>query len=394
MKYIFTLLTLIISLPALAQLPVSTAPQKKKAVIEEFNGIHCQFCPDGHRITENIYNSDPENVIIVNVHAGSLSVPGPGEPDFRTVWGNSLANLSGLTGYPSAMINRQRYFGEDEMGMGRGMWANAAAVLLQQDAAANVALEADIDVQNRQMTVDVEIYYTANANESTNFLNIVLTQGNVRGVQDGLGENIDKVDDEGYYIHDHALRDMFTGQWGDTIYTTSAGTLVQKQYTFDIPAIYSNVDVDLGELEVVAFLTETKEDVINGAKYTPTVSNFTKNLDAQIDRVRVPAVACDVKVAPVVYLRNNGNSTLTQVEIDYNANGGASAFYTWKGNLLPGHSEEVSLEGIDYTPVGSNMAAASIKTVNGESGEEPCGTTSMSSVESHLFEQEQKYMEI
>ncbi len=380
MKYFFTFLSLLIYCTSFAQLPVSQVQQKKKAILEEFNGIHCQYCPDGHRISQEIYNNYPGQIILINIHTGSLSVPGFGEPDFRTTFGYALASQSGLSGYPAATINRQVIFGS-ETAMGRGQWANAVPVVLQQDAKANVALEADIDFQTREITIDVEVYYTGNATESTNYLNLVLTQGNVRGAQDGLGENISAVDDEGNYIHDHALRHMITGQWGDEITTTTAGTLVQKTYTYTIPESYASVDVDFGELEVVAFVTESHQEIINGAAYHPTISNFIKNLDAKIDRLRVPDIACDKLAAPVINLRNNGNNIMSSSQIEYAVNDGASAFFDWTGNLLPGHSEEVQLTGVSYINSGNNMATASIKTVNEEDDEEASNDSNEGSFE-------------
>ncbi|MGZ3930262.1 MAG: hypothetical protein ACXVP0_02600, partial [Bacteroidia bacterium] len=53
---------------AFAQLPVSTAPQNKKAVLEEFTGVYCGYCPDGHQIATGLKNADPTNVVLINVH--------------------------------------------------------------------------------------------------------------------------------------------------------------------------------------------------------------------------------------------------------------------------------------------------------------------------------------
>lgn len=55
-----------------AQLPVSTTPTNRKVVIEEFTGIKCQYCPDGHKIANTIKASKaPGEVILVNIHTGS-----------------------------------------------------------------------------------------------------------------------------------------------------------------------------------------------------------------------------------------------------------------------------------------------------------------------------------
>ena len=50
------ILLLLLPLTSFSQLLVDTIPQNKKAVLEEFTGIHCVFCPDGHYIAQQIKN--------------------------------------------------------------------------------------------------------------------------------------------------------------------------------------------------------------------------------------------------------------------------------------------------------------------------------------------------
>ena len=46
------LLIILIALPffAISQTFVSTTPENKNVILEEFTGITCVYCPDGHRI--------------------------------------------------------------------------------------------------------------------------------------------------------------------------------------------------------------------------------------------------------------------------------------------------------------------------------------------------------
>lgn len=39
---------------AFAQTIVSTSPQNKKVILEEFTGVNCVYCPQGHAIANNI----------------------------------------------------------------------------------------------------------------------------------------------------------------------------------------------------------------------------------------------------------------------------------------------------------------------------------------------------
>ena len=56
-----------------AQEFVSTAPANRNVIIEEFTGRNCGYCPDGHKIANQICHDNPGRVWAVNVHAGSFS---------------------------------------------------------------------------------------------------------------------------------------------------------------------------------------------------------------------------------------------------------------------------------------------------------------------------------
>src|SRR5574343_313320 len=151
-----------------AQLPVSTSPQNKKAVIEEYTGIHCGYCPDGHKIANNIYTADPNNVIQVNIHAGGFASPSAGEPDFRTADGTSMNSTFGISAYPMGQINRTAYSGT--VNLSRGSWNAAATTIKSQSAYCNVALQGTVDAVTRVLTVQAQVYYTANSPVPTNYL--------------------------------------------------------------------------------------------------------------------------------------------------------------------------------------------------------------------------------
>ena len=76
------------SLNTHAQTFVSTTPENKNVILEEFTGIYCQFCPDGHLIAQNLHNANPNDVFLINIHTGGYSNPnGPNDPDFNCfIW--------------------------------------------------------------------------------------------------------------------------------------------------------------------------------------------------------------------------------------------------------------------------------------------------------------------
>ena len=77
---IILVIILFISSFVAAQTIVSTNPENKKIILEEYTGIHCTYCPDGHEIAQSLKDANPDNVFIINIHTGGYATPSSGEP--------------------------------------------------------------------------------------------------------------------------------------------------------------------------------------------------------------------------------------------------------------------------------------------------------------------------
>lgn len=347
------------SLLSFSQTIVSTTPQNRKVILEEFTGINCVYCPQGHTIANNIKNANPTNVFLVNVHVGGFSTPGAGQPDFRTPFGTGFTGQAGVTGYPAGTVNRTQFAGLAQNGgtgtaMSRNNWTNATNQILAQSSYVNVATTASINVSTRVLTVLVEAYYTANSPVATNRLNVALLQNNTLGPQTGgnLGDQ---------YNHQHRLVHMVTGQWGETISTTTSGTFVTRTYTYTIPAGYNLVPAEMGEFEVVAFMAEGQQKIISGNGATATYTGLISN-DASIKEVQDITDQCVAAITPKIELQNYGQNNLTTLPITYSINGGTPQIYNWSGNLAPLARQVVNLNSISYNLQATNTLNVSIPT--------------------------------
>jgi hypothetical protein len=357
MKKILLLLTVFAGFSSFAQTIVSTAAQNKKVILEEFTGVNCVFCPQGHVIANNIKNANPSNVFLINIHVGNFATPGAGQPDFRTAFGTGIANQSGLTGYPAGTVNRSQFAGLAQNGgtgtaMSRNNWSNASTQTLAQASYVNVATTATIDVNTRVMTVLVEAYYTGASPVATNRLNVAFLQNNTLGPQTGgnMGNE---------YNHQHRLIHMLTGQWGETLTTTTAGTFVTRTYTYTIPAVYNSIVAEMGEFEIVAFVAEGQQKIISGNGTTPTYTGLVSN-DAKIKEVKEISEQCLTSLAPKVEIQNNGQTALTSLPITYSINSGTPQVFNWTGNLGALARATVTLPSIAYTLQPSNILNVSI----------------------------------
>ena len=168
-----------------AQTNVSTTPENKNVVLEEYTGISCPYCPDGHAIANSIKDNNPSgDVMLINIHTGGYANPqGPGT-DFRTNYGSALATNAAVSGYPTGSINR---VGPSMKLEAIGLSSTAAQ--LSQPSPVNIWSEAIIDMGTNTLTVNVEIYYTGSQTVTSNKLNVAVLQNNIEGPQSG-GTNI------------------------------------------------------------------------------------------------------------------------------------------------------------------------------------------------------------
>jgi hypothetical protein len=311
-----------------------TISRNRNVVLEEYTGIYCVYCPDGHKRANQLQLDNPGQVAIINIHQGSYASPSAGAPDFRTSWGNALAGQTGLTGYPSGTINRHVFSGS-ATALGRDKWAPAAEIILNQASPVNLLAGTHVDWATRTLTVDVSGYYTANSNTNTNLLNVALLQENILGPQIGaINFYPEMLTDEGLYKHNHMLRHLLTGQWGETITQTTAGSSFSKQYTYTIPEHINNVPIDLNNLTVVGFIAEGHQEIITGTTsklqntYIPTANIRVVSLEQSIHQTS------DDQVLVKAIVENISTVTANSYSLSYSVNGGDPEVYEVTGKNL------------------------------------------------------------
>lgn len=348
---------------------VSTTPQNKNAVLEVFGGIYCIYCPEGNNIAGQIVESNPDEVVLINVHAGSYAVPDPGDPDLRSDYGEALKNQTGLVGYPAGTVNRQVFPGWEQNQPGttainRSNWANAVANVLQQPSPVNIAANAHYNVVSGLLTIQIELYYTGNSIAPINYLNIALLQNDIIGPQTGAYPY-------STYRHHDILRDLLTGQWGEPIYTTSAGYFEARTYTYQMPPHFRGVPVVPANMHLAIFIAEGHQHILTGISVTPefTVAH-THNVNAL--SITAPEEVCVESLSPILTLRNDGNAPLTSATIQYSINGGAPQLYAWSGYLSTYERADVALPLINFNSNFSdpNTLLCSVYSPNGQQDED------------------------
>ena len=146
-----------------AQTFVSTTPENRNVVLEEFTGIYCGYCPDGHLLGQQLHDNNPGQVVLINIHTGSYANPSGNDPNYQTNFGSAIASQAGIAGYPAGTINRHAFSNWSQQGgtaMSRGDWDDASADVFPLASPVNVAAISTVDIATGVLTVDVEMYYT------------------------------------------------------------------------------------------------------------------------------------------------------------------------------------------------------------------------------------------
>lgn len=351
-----------------AQTPefVSTEPSNKNVIIEEFTGVNCGYCPMGHKAVREYEEANPGRAFGINIHQGIYAAA------YTTQWGNALANQTGLTGYPSGTVNRHVFSGTTTA-IHPADCAQYADIIKEQSSFVNVAAQATIDAETRTLTIDIEAYYTADAETGMNLLNIALLQDSIIGPQSGSSYNPEQVTSDGQYIHMNMLRDLITGQWGDTIQVEEgvipAGTLFQKTYTYQIPTIISNEPVKLTHLNLVVFITKDKQEIYTGSKCIPTVENIPTEINVAAEGLTVEnLLGCNDLIKPTLTVSNIGRN-ITSMQIEYSSDVTTAQVFDWTGNMSFEQIIEIELPEISTTVGSATNVSAKILTVDGEAVE-------------------------
>lgn len=248
-------------LTALAQGQVSTDPQPRNALLEEFTAINCGNCPAGHATAAIIAAANPGRVVMLNVHAGSLAVPGSSQPDLRTPWGNQLHSAFGVSFTPQGLVSRRAHNGV--VLLGPSAWSAAVNALMPQTAIVNLAIGTEYDPGTRELSLEVEHYCTSSSPGSPDRLHVLLTEDHITAYQANYGPG----GAQAAYDHRHALRAALTPFEGHALGSGAQGETGAATFGYTLPESWNAANV-----RVVAFIAEENGEVHQVAEAMATGS--------------------------------------------------------------------------------------------------------------------------
>ena len=349
---------------------VSKQPQNRTVLMEEYTGMGCGYCPAGHAISNQLKQQYGDSLIVVNLHAPASSLVNPtaGQPDMRTDYGDALASNAGVATLPQATLNRHGFGGT--MAFGRDQWASLVEQAHALPAYLNVAARADIDWPSRELSVQVQIYYTAQASVDENHIHIAVLQDDIIGYQKNGYQTPEQYLGDDQYAHQHILRDLLTGQWGEAVPAGDSGSFLSKTCTETLPDAIRNVDLDLLDLQIVVFVSEDRNEVIN-ACYAPIhYNNGPDYIFGLAQGTQQDVYSCDdnIEVSFLFENRNIDDPDIESVEFLLTSRDQAHPF-TWQPDSAFRYGDAVQVVSDEFPLQRSGQAdevEVSVSKVNGE----------------------------
>ena len=344
---------------------VSKEQQKRNVLIEEMTGRGCVYCPGGQAAVNQVVAKDPERIFTVNVHClGVMSTTAA--PNLNTDYGKPYFQAFTDGGIPAAVVNRMEDGGK-LVKLHPSQCASYVDTQLAEDAEVNVAGQVIVNPITRLATITVEAYYTGDSKFETNYLTIMMLQDSIFGSQSGATSNPAQIVN-GEYCHMHTLRDVITDTWGDAFAPTTAGSLVTKQYVYNIDEAINDVKVDIKNIHFLAFITEKK----NGIATEPILNVCQLDIVEGTDEAIYPfikkleqedIITCTNEKKFIANVANAGKEEITSLKFEISVNNGATTTQEWTGNI-PVYGN-VDIDMFAEVPFGGELVTVKIVEANG-----------------------------
>ncbi len=215
----------------------------KKALIEDFTGTWCGWCPRVSQGIELCLDAS-DNVVPIGVHIGDF---------MENSYGSQIANSFGVNSFPTAYINRSAEWAYPEN-------SNVNQVTSQATGTTQNGIAINSAIKGRDLSFIVSAGFGQNVNGAR--VVVFLLENGISANQANYTNFYGGVDPIPNFIHDHVLRYSFTSVMGDAVPAgqAAAGNSYRLKYDYELP---TNVIGDPTQVEIVAMILDSNGDLIN-----------------------------------------------------------------------------------------------------------------------------------
>jgi hypothetical protein len=164
------------------------------------------------------------------------------------------------------------------------------------------------------------------------------------------------------------MKKMVPNEGGTILPALNTGEYIIIQGSWELANIY-----DLEQLGVVGFVqNNASKDVLQAGNSTAAHLTPLYSVDCDVMGVtNMSETNCLGETEPVITIRNNGNTELTAMEIQFDVNGEEVFTHNWNGNLGFLESENIALPKVSFELTDTNYLNINVITVNGQADDYP-----------------------
>ncbi|XZF16700.1 Omp28-related outer membrane protein [Chitinophagaceae bacterium MMS25-I14] len=198
----------------------------RKVLVEEFTGVTCPNCPQGHTLIKGYETSYPGRIVAIGYYTFGLSqtepVAGLSQQDFRNNISTDLGNyFGGIPLLPSGTIDRIPPNGGSLLD-DRNFWSAMVSTRLNAPTPLNVHVTSAYDPSSRTDTITVTVAVTKAITKKL-ALSVSIIENNIIDAQEDVDHSGNALIDT-MYQHNHVIRDMLTPVSGTPIFTSYDGS--------------------------------------------------------------------------------------------------------------------------------------------------------------------------
>ena len=369
---------------------VATTPQTRHVLMEDYTGFHCAPCAQAHKTVESMLKAFPEYVHPMFVHYGFKATPSDDEPDYRTEEGREMHDYFGVSGYPCGQLNRIvfNYGNAPSFQQNAGYWTHCAHEIVQQTADVNIWANATYDKETRKISIDVELCYVNEVADGGSALCVALLQNKIIGPQAGT-------DDVLNYEHNHMFRKSITPVWGDTIATSTQGTIVKRHYDYDLPEAINEIPTDPFNTDFIIYVISTDDatnrEVLNAQGMHLNCPGITADRDVRMTEGKITTHRNYAYNYLECHVANKGSETLTSLNFTYTLNGESHEVNNVAVDI-PALSGKYIKVPVDFSAQESSDNSYSL-TLTGVNGDAYSGATIRGTFEGMIYLKGKVYFE-
>jgi len=241
----------------------------RKSLILDFTGQRCGFCPDGHRVIEQLESTYPDAVVPIAVHCSFLGLAVTSDTtqpfhynfmdSINIALGGDGMNSTGYFNITSQPVGTVNSFSPEDISA-PGAWATKTAGFMSLFPEFSIEIESTYSDSTIQAKINI---HTEIATERQLQIAVYILESHIIEWQEDYSDDDSPIEN---YEHNHVLRASMNGTFGEKLnadVNLSVGDEFEKFYSLKIKPSWNPEN-----LQIIAFVYDNDSKEVLQAEET------------------------------------------------------------------------------------------------------------------------------